>query len=75
MFIRKEELYIDRNSVGPYKVYLALEDAGSINEIVKVVDLTRDENVYLTSKTVKPFVGKIDSELIEVAKKYHYTNG
>lgn len=74
MLIRKGELYLERINLGPYKVYLALEDARGINEIVKVVDLTRDAEVYLTSKTVKPFEGKLDEEIIEVAEKYQYTN-
>lgn len=75
LLIRKGELYLERINLGPYKVYLALEDAGSINKIVKVVDLTRDANVYLTSKTVKQFVGRLDEDLIKVAEKYNYTNG
>jgi len=73
MLIEKGELYTDRNSVGSFKVYLALEDAESADDIVKVVDLTRDANVYLSSVTVIPFEGKLDEELIEVAEKYNYT--
>lgn len=74
LLIHKGELYLERINLGPYKVYLALESARSINKIVKVVDLTRDANVYLTSKTVRPFVGKLDEDLLEVARKYNYTN-
>lgn len=70
MLIEKGELYTDRHSVGPFRVYLALEDAESANGIVKVVDLTRDANVYLTSKTVISFEGRLDEELREVADKY-----
>lgn|GEM_PF-4032752 len=73
MLIRKDNLYINRHSVGHFKVYLALEDAVSANKLVKVVDLTRDANVYLSSTTVLPFEGKLDEELIEFAKKYNYT--
>lgn len=74
LFIRKDELYINRHSVGPFKVYLALEDAVSADNLVKVVDLTRNAYVYLSSSTVLPFEGKLDEELIEIAVKYNYTN-
>ncbi|WP_427110857.1 hypothetical protein [Lysinibacillus xylanilyticus] len=70
MLIEKGELYTDRHSVGPFKVYLALEDAESADDIVKVVDLTRDANVYLTSETVIPFESELDEKLREVANKY-----
>lgn len=74
MLICKGKLYIDSHSVGLFKVYLALEDAVSVSNLVKVVDLTQDANVYLSSKTVVLFEGKLDEELIEVAKKYNDTN-
>lgn len=70
MFIEKGELYTDKHSVGPFKVYLALENAESHSNIVKVVDLTRDVDVYLTSKTVTPFEGELDEEMRVVANKY-----
>lgn len=72
MLIEKGELYTDKHSVGPFRVYLALEDAESADDIVKVVDLTRDANVYLTSKTVISFEGELDEELRELANKYSY---
>lgn len=65
---------MDSQSVGMFKVYLALENAASMNNVVKVIDLTKDSNVYLSSKTVVPFEGKLDDELIEVAERYNYTN-
>ena len=70
MLIEKGELYTDKHSVGPFHVYMALEDAESADDIVKVVDLTRDAYVYLTSETVIPFEGELDEELREVANKY-----
>ncbi|MGY3188731.1 hypothetical protein [Lysinibacillus sp. TE18511] len=70
MLIEKGELYTEKYSVGPFQVYLALEDAESIDDIVKIVDLTRDAYVYLTSGTVIPFGGELDEELREVADKY-----
>lgn len=72
MLICKGKLYMDSHSVGMFKVYLALENAASMNSLVKVIDLTRDANVHLSSKTVLPFEGKLDEELIEVAEKYKY---
>lgn len=70
LLICKGDLYIDSHSVGPFKVYLAMEDAVSLSSLVKAVDLTRDANIYLSSETVIPFEGKLDEELIEVAEKY-----
>lgn len=72
LLIQEGELYIDRHSVGQFKVYLAMEDAVSLSSLVKAVDLTRDANIYLSSETVVPFEGKLDEELIEVAEKYNY---
>lgn len=73
LLICKDELYINRHSVGPFKVYLALEDAQSVNDIVKVIDLDSDTAVFLTSLTVSTFEGNLDSELLDVAIKYNYT--
>lgn len=70
MLIEKGELYTEKHSVGLFRVYLALENAESTGDIVKVVDLTRDANVYLTSETVIPFEGRLDEELRAVANKY-----
>lgn len=70
MLIEKGELYTEKHSVGPFKVYLALEDAVNLNNLVKVVDLTRDAKVYLSSKTVISFEGKLDEDLINVTDKY-----
>lgn len=70
MLIGKGELYTEKHSVGPFRVYLAIEDAESANDIVKVVDLTQDAYIYLTSDTVIPFEGDLDEELREVANKY-----
>ncbi|MGE7843593.1 hypothetical protein ACQKNX_22790 [Lysinibacillus sp. NPDC093712] len=73
MFIRKDQLYIDRNSVGPFKVYLALENAENADDIVKVIELVGDSIVYLTSKTVIAFEGNLEKDLLAVAMKYNYT--
>lgn len=73
MLICKDKLYIDSHSIGPFKVYMALEDAENVTNIVKVVDLTRDAYVYLTSEAVIPFNGNLDDELREVANKYNHT--
>lgn len=72
MLICEGELYIERHSVGPFKVYLALEGAINTDDIVKVVDLTRDNNVYLTSNTVISFDGDLEEELMNVARKYDF---
>ncbi len=73
MLISEGELYTDSHSVGPFKVYLALEDAKYVDHIVKVIDLVSDTKVFLKSKTVSKFEGNLDRELIDVAKKYNYT--
>lgn len=73
MIINEGELYIDSHSVGPFKVYLALEGAIHEDDIVKVIDLISDTNVFLTSRTVISFEGTLDSELLDIAKKYNYT--
>ncbi|ASN68118.1 hypothetical protein 8F11_83 [uncultured Caudovirales phage] len=70
MLIEKGELYTEKYSAGSFRVYLAIEDAESAGDIVKVVDLTRDANVYLTSDTVIPFEGELDVELRAVSNKY-----
>ena len=72
MLICKDELYTDRHSVGPFKVYLAREDAQDVNDIVKVIDLVSDTAVFLTSGTVIAFEGNLESELLDVAIKYNY---
>lgn len=73
MLICEGELYINRHSVGPFKVYLALETAENVDDIVKVIDLDSDTNVFLTSKTVMKFEGNLESELLDVAKRYNFT--
>lgn len=73
MLICKDELYTERHSVGPFKVYLALEDAQNVNDIVKVIDLVSETVVYLTSRTVITFEGNLERELLDVAIKYSYT--
>lgn len=70
MLISEGELYIDRHSVGPFKVYLALEDAKNVDSIVKVIDLVSDTKAFLTSRTVITFEGNLEKELLDVAKKY-----
>ncbi|UYB50408.1 hypothetical protein OCI51_27620 (plasmid) [Lysinibacillus capsici] len=73
MLIEKRELYTDKHSVGPFKVYMALEDAENDNDIVKLIDLISDTKVFLTSRTVSKFEGNLESELLDIAKKYNYT--
>lgn len=73
MLIEKGELYTDKHSVGPFKVYMALEDAENDNDIVKLIDLVSDTKVFLTSRTVSKFEGNLESELLDIAKKYNYT--
>lgn len=72
LLISEGELYTDSHSIGPFKVYLALEDAKYVDNIVKVIDLVSDSKVFLSSRTAIPFDGNLDSELLEVAKKYNY---
>lgn len=72
MLISEGELYTDRHTVGPFKVYLALEDAQNVNNIVKVIDLVSDTTVFLTSSTVTLFEGNLERELLDVAKQYNY---
>ncbi|MDD1505830.1 hypothetical protein PVA17_24250 [Lysinibacillus sp. CNPSo 3705] len=71
MLICKDELYTDRHSVGAFKVYLALEDAQNVNDIVKVIELVSDTAVFLTSKTVITFESNLESELLDVVIKYN----
>ncbi|WP_337983426.1 hypothetical protein [Lysinibacillus sp. C5.1] len=73
MLICEGALYTDRHSVGPFKVYLALEDAEKVDDIVTVVDLVSDYKVHLTSETVVAFEGKLDREMRNVAKGYKNT--
>lgn len=73
LLICKDELYTDSHSVGPFKVYLALEDAKYVDDIVKVIDLVSDTKMSLTSQTVIAVEGTLDSELLDIAKKYNYT--
>jgi len=72
LLISEGELYTDRHTVGPFKVYLALEDAQNVNNIVKVIDLVSDTTVFLTSSTVTLFEGNLERELLDVAKQYNY---
>jgi len=72
LLISEGELYTDRHTVGPFKVYLALEDAQNVNDIVKVIDLVSDTTVFLTSSTVTLFEGNLERELLDVAKQYNY---
>lgn len=72
LLISEGELYTDSHSVGPFKVYLALEDTKYVDDIVKVIDLVSDTQVYLTSSTVNKFEGNLDMELLDVARKYNY---
>ncbi|MEB2280210.1 hypothetical protein LAV73_09405 [Lysinibacillus xylanilyticus] len=71
MLICKDELYTDIHSVGQFKVYLALEDAQNVNDIVKVIELVSDTAVFLTSRTVITFEGNLERELLDVAIKYN----
>lgn len=73
LLICEGELYTEKHSVGPFKVYLALEDAQNVNDIVKVIDLVSDTAVFLTSGTVITFEGNLERELLDVAIKYNYT--
>ncbi|WP_369355869.1 hypothetical protein [Lysinibacillus capsici] len=71
--ITEGNLYIDRHSVGQFHLYLALESAEEIDESVKVIDLTKDAPVYLSSQTVLEYWGvfeKLDDELKATAEKY-----
>lgn len=72
MLICEGELYTEKHSVGPFKVYLALEDAKNSKDIVKVVDLVRNAPVYLTSETVISFEDDLEKELMILAEKYKY---
>lgn len=70
MLILEGELYINKHSVGPFRLYLALESATDENDVIKVVDLTKDEFVYVTGETVQEYIGSLDDEQMEIAKKY-----
>lgn len=72
MLICEGELYVDTTTIGPYKVYLALENASHIGNVVKVIELVSDTTMFLTSKSVKKFEGILDSELLDAVKKYNY---
>lgn len=72
MLICEGEFYINRHSVGPFKVYLALDSANEIDENIKVVDLTKDTTLFLTSETVIPYEGTLEGELLNSARKYNY---
>lgn len=70
MLILEGELYINKHSVGPFKLYLALESANDYDEVIKVVDLTQDKFTYVASHTVQEYIGSLDDEQMEIAKKY-----
>lgn len=71
MLIEKNSFYVNRYTVGKYHVYLALEDAEEMNELIKVIDLTNDSVTYIQSEFVYEVEEeKIEQEYLDVAKKY-----
>ena len=69
--IEKDKYYVNRHTIGPYHVYLALEDAEEVDDLIKVIDLTIDKTTYIQSKNVfEVDVANIDKEYLDIANKY-----
>lgn len=69
--IERMKYYVNRVTVGPYHVYLALEDANESDELIQVLDLTSNSKTFIMSKNVYEVdTANIEDDFLQVANSF-----